>query len=181
MRGFCCMASGRDNVADGLVTGRSWLLIDQHKGLNLRNIAKVITPEIEDLGYELVHAELARQGGDVVLRIYIDAPGGIRIDDCETVSNRISAILDVEDPIDSEYLLEVSSPGLDRPLVRPEHFQRFVGDRAKIVMARKTLGRRQFMGRMTEAGEHSVTIVVDGESFELPYKEMKSARLEPVL
>lgn len=150
------------------------------KNASLKDILEKISRDIEELGYELVHAEFAQQGKQPLLRIYIDAPGGIRVDDCETVSNRVGVILDVEDPIHSKYVLEVSSPGLDRPLVRPEHFQRFVGDKARIVMARKMLGRKHFMGKMTKAGDSCVTIAIDGDHFELPYEDMKSARLEPV-
>ena len=133
-----------------------------------------------DLGYELVHLELTSQGRDTVLRIYIDAPGGIQIDDCEAVSRQLSALLDVEDPLSGEYLLEVSSPGLDRPLVKPDHFRQFLGDQARIVMHTHVLGRRRFTGQMVEADDQAVTLEVDGESYELRYQDMESARLEPV-
>lgn len=146
----------------------------------MQTIVEKIGRDIDDLGYELIHAELTNQGKQNVLRIYIDAPGGIRIDDCETVSNRVGMILDVEDLIHAKYILEVSSPGLDRPLVRPEHFQRFVGDKVKIVMSRKMIGRKYFMGKMTKADNHSITVVVDDDHYELPYEDIKSARLEPV-
>jgi len=151
-----------------------------YKSPGIQNVVETISRDIDELGYELIHAELAQQGNQLLLRIYIDAPGGIRVDDCETVSNRVGMILDVEDPIHSKYILEVSSPGLDRPLVRPEHFRRFVGEKAKIVMARKMLGRKRFRGEISEAGDFSVTIAVDGENFELPYEDIKSARVDPV-
>ena len=86
----------------------------------LDKMRKLLEPTVEDLGYELIHIELAGQGRDTVLRLYIDAPGGIQIDDCESVSRQVSALLDVEDPMNTGYLLEVSSPGLDRPLVKPD-------------------------------------------------------------
>ncbi len=140
----------------------------------------MLKPSIEDLGYELVLIEIGNQAKQVVLRIYIDTPGGIQIDDCETVSRHISAILDVEDPVSSEYLLEVSSPGIDRPLVKPEHFKLHLGDEAKIIMHSYVLGRRKFTGQMIEADDEQVVVEVDGESYELPFKDMDSARLNPV-
>jgi ribosome maturation factor RimP len=139
----------------------------------------LLEPPVENLGYELVHVEFGSQGKDAVLRVYIDAPGGIQVDDCESVSRQLSAVLDVEDPLNSSYFLEVSSPGLDRPLVKPEHFRQFVGDNARIVMANHILGRRRFTGQMVEAGIDAVVLEVDGESYELPYKDMESAQLEP--
>lgn len=142
----------------------------------LRNM---LEPSIEDLGYELVLIEIGNQGKQTILRLYIDAPGGIQIDDCETVSRHISAILDVEDPVSSEYLLEVSSPGIDRPLVKPAHFKQFLGDEAKIVMHSHILGRRKFTGQMVDANDEQVVVEVDGESYELPYKDIDSARLNP--
>jgi ribosome maturation factor RimP len=86
---------------------------------SLRNI---IEPAVESLGYELVHVERTNQGSNQVLRVYIDAPGGILVDDCALVSRQLGLVLDVEDPISGNYLLEVSSPGIDRPLVTHEHF-----------------------------------------------------------
>ena len=146
----------------------------------LDKITELLEPAVEDLGYELVLMELGSQGKETILRIYIDAPGGIQVDDCASVSRQFSAILDVEDPMSSGYLLEVSSPGLDRPLVKPDHFKQFVGDQAKIVMTAHVLGRRRFTGHMVEAGDVSVVLEIDGESYELPYCDMESARLEPV-
>ena len=143
----------------------------------LRNM---LEPSVEGLGYELLHIEQGNQGNENVLRFYIDAPGGIQIDDCETVSRQLSAILDVEDPVNMKYFLEVSSPGLDRPLVKPNHFQQYLGEQARIVMHTHVLGRRRFTGQMVEATSDAVVLEVDGESYELPYDDMETARLEPV-
>ncbi len=144
------------------------------------NLKELLEPPVENLGYELVKVELSNQGKSTILRVYIDAPGGIQVDDCEMVSRQLSAVLDVEDPLNSAYLLEVSSPGLDRPLIKPEHFKQFVGDKVRIVMATHVLGRRRFTGQMVEAGNDAVMLEVDGENYELPYKDMESAQLEPV-
>lgn len=109
------------------------------------------------LGYELVLLEYL--SGNALLRIYLDGPGGISLDDCERVSREVSGVLEVEDPIQNAYRLEVSSPGLDRPLVKPEHFQRFVGEDVKISLIAPRAGRRRFTGRL--AGFNGNTVVVE--------------------
>jgi ribosome maturation factor RimP len=146
---------------------------------NLTRLRALLEPPVEALGYELLHLEFAgRKGG--TLRLYIDAPGGIEVDDCETVSRQVSLVLDVEDPVQDAYTLEVSSPGLDRPLVKPEHFRRFAGEKVRIVMQVHVLGRRRFTGTLVAADENGAEVEVDGESYSLPYEDMESARLEPV-
>ena len=112
-----------------------------------------------------------------VLRIFIDAPGGITVNDCEQVSNRVSDILDVESVVEGDYTLEVSSPGLDRPLVKQEHFEQVEGREVFIRMETMYLGRRKFRGSLRHVGEDTVLVIVDGESYELPYSEMKKANL----
>ncbi len=140
----------------------------------------MIEPSVESMGYELVHMTLGNGPNGCRLSIYIDAPGGIRVDDCEAVSNQVGAILDAADPLSSSYTLEVSSPGLDRPLVTPDHFRRFVGNRARIVMDTDIRGRRRFIGQIVEAGESLVVLESEGEDYELPYTRIESARLESV-
>ena len=139
----------------------------------------MLEPSVEALGYELLHIEFAGSGGSI-LRLYIDAPGGIEVDDCESVSRQVSLILDVEDPLTHAYTLEVSSPGLDRPLVKPEHFRRFQSERVRIVMHTHVLGRRRFTGKVVEVGEDQIVLEADGESYELPYADMDSARVDPI-
>ena len=95
-------------------------------------IARLLEPSISALGYELVAVELAGSGPDRVLRVYIDHPDGITVDDCADASRQVSAVLDVEDPISGSYVLEVSSPGLDRPLVKVADFERFKGSLVKL-------------------------------------------------
>ena len=146
-------------------------------------LQSLLEPSVDALGYELLHLEFSAQGTSSVLRVYIDAPGGIRVEDCEAVSRQLSALLDVEDALPSAYALEVSSPGLDRPLVKPEHFRRFTGSRAQIVLNAPLGGRggrRRFTGELIEVGEECVVIEVDGERYELAYKDMDTARLAPV-
>ena len=110
---------------------------------DIEKLRELLEPLVDDLGYELVHIKFSSQRKQQILRLYIDAPGGILVDDCETVSRQVSMVLDVEDPVKSAYVLEVSSPGLDRPLVKPAHFRQFVGHDARIVMRTHVLGRRR--------------------------------------
>ena len=146
---------------------------------NLTTLRTLLEPSVEAMGYELLQIEFGGQDGQI-LRLYIDAPGGIEVDDCASVSRQISVLLDVEDPFKNAYTLEVSSPGMDRPLVKPEHFRRFAGELVKIIMHTHVLGRRRFTATLIEADEDQVVVEADGESYELPYSLMESARLEPV-
>lgn len=141
-------------------------------------IRTLLEPALEGMGYEVIMIELtgSSETGQV-MRVYIDAPGGILLDDCAQVSRQVSAILDVEDPIKGEYTLEVSSPGLDRPLVTPEHFSRFQGDQIKVTMRSLQMGRRRFTGTLSEVTADWIVVEVDGEPYELPFNDMEKANL----
>lgn len=132
-------------------------------------------------GFELVDAELSGGRHHRTLRVYIDGPQGITVDDCASVSRQLSAILDVEDPIPGSYTLEVSSPGLDRPLVTPADFQRFQGAMIKVRMQSALDGRRNFTGRLVEATPDVVVMEVDSERFSLPLAAIERARLVPAI
>ncbi|MFQ3244810.1 MAG: ribosome maturation factor RimP [Arenicella sp.] len=147
--------------------------------LTVPHIEEILSPGAEALGLELVAVELS--GGDTsIVRIYIDTPNGITVEDCTKASRQFSAILDVEDPISNQYTLEVSSPGMDRPLAKPLHFKAVVGQQVKIKMATLVNGRRRFTGELIEATEEFAVVEVDGEQSELPYPDMDRARLIPV-
>jgi ribosome maturation factor RimP len=157
----------------------------------------IVGPVCEDAGYELVDIRYLREQGGWVVRAFIDhLPGraqgqaeGISFADCERISRELSAVLDVEDPIPHGYNLEVSSPGVDRPLRTAAHFRRFVGETARVVMARDQGGRKRFKGTILEVapaeaggddGEASVTLEIeDGQRFELPVADIATARLVP--
>ena len=139
-------------------------------------LRSLLEPVVERLGYELVHVTLTGSKTRA-LRMFIDAPGGITVDDCERVSRRVSDVLDVEDMVAGEYALEVSSPGLDRPLVKQEHFERVQGKTVSIRMQSPYLGRRKFRGSLLEVRRNAVLLEVDGESYELLYSEMQKANL----
>ena len=147
--------------------------------LTVPHIDELLQPGAETLGYELVAVELS--GGDTsIVRVYIDSPNGVTVTDCSKASRQFSAILDVADPIANRYTLEVSSPGMDRPLAKPEHFKKVVGSDVKIKMATLVDGRRRFTGELVEATDEFAVVEVDGEQTELLYEEMDRARLVPV-
>lgn len=146
--------------------------------MNANELEKLLAPAVEALGYELCDLELRVAGKNGLVRVFIDRPDGIGLDDCERVSNQISGILDVEDPIPGEYSLEVSSPGLDRRLKTEAHFERFAGQEAKIELYRAQDNRRRYrgiLGGVNDAGK--VTITVDGVEFALELKDIETARL----
>jgi len=142
-------------------------------------LTALIEPVVTGMGYELVGVEYIPQGRHSVLRIYIDKPQGIDVDDCSDVSRQLSAMLDVEDPIQGEYNLEVSSPGLDRPLFSIAHFAQFKGDEVSIRLKMPVDGRRKFTG-VIESVENNVVILGGAdEVIEIPYDIIDKANLVP--
>lgn len=139
----------------------------------------LLGPVVADLGYELWEIEYAPRAGGGLLRLYIDSPDGISLDDCEKVSRAVSAVLDEADPIPNEYTLEVSSPGLDRVLRTQDHFARFAGERVKVEMIAQINGRKRFQGRLQKVGESEITLEMDGSEVTLPIDDIHRARLVP--
>ena len=137
---------------------------------------------VEPMGYELVGVEYLNgyQGGNL-LRVYIDSEQGIQLEDCSRVSHQLSGVLDVEDPIQGEYSLEVSSPGMDRPLFDKAHFERFAGHLVSIRLLRGIDNRRKYKGLLKGIEEGAVLLDVDGELFHLPFDSISEARLIPEL
>lgn len=141
-------------------------------------LLELIQPAVEGLGYEFVGAELVGQGRDTVLRVYIDTENGVLVGDCSKVSHQISGVLDVEDPISGQYNLEVSSPGIERPLFTLEHFQRFKGSVVQLELRQPTLeGQRKFTGDVLEVKGDVVHLHVDEEEIEIPFSLIKKARI----
>jgi ribosome maturation factor RimP len=147
--------------------------------MSRENLLRLLEPTIERLGYELTDLELKLGGRDGLVRIFIDKADGIDIEDCEAVSRQVSAILDVEDPIPAHYTLEVSSPGLDRTLTKPSHFQRFMGEDIRVKLRFPLDGRRNFRGALRAADEEQIEVEVDGESHSLSLSAIETARLVP--
>jgi ribosome maturation factor RimP len=142
-------------------------------------LLELLGAEVRSLGYELVDLDL-RLGRDGLLRLYIDSDDGITLDDCERVSHQVSGLLDVEDPIPGHYTLEVSSPGLNRPLRTPAHYRRYAGERAKIELARpRDDGRRRFTGQLGPVTEDGFALELDGETVQLRFDDVAKARLAP--
>jgi len=142
-------------------------------------LEQLLEPVIGSLGYELLLLEYSPSPKNTMLRLYIDAAAGITLDDCERVSKEVAGVLDVEDPIRNAYRLEVSSPGLDRPLVKPAHFQRFVGQQARVQLLAPLNGRRRFIGAIVGADEQIVRIETEEGIAEIPLAEIDRARLVP--
>jgi len=142
-------------------------------------LVELLEPVVSGLGYELWELEYGTRPGGGLLRLYIDSPDGISVDDCERVSRAVSEALDAADPISTEYTLEVSSPGLDRVLRTQEHFERFAGERVKLEMSQPVNGRKRFAGRLTDVGSGAITLDVDGAAVELPIAGIHKARLAP--
>ncbi len=142
-------------------------------------LVALIEPLLAQLGYELVELEYTPARARGVLRIFIDKPEGIGLDDCERASREVSALLDVEDPIATAYTLEVSSPGDDRVLRTREHFDRFVGSRVFIELTPRE-GRRRYTGMLRSVADDGVAVEVDRQVVNLPFREIGKARLAPL-
>lgn len=143
-------------------------------------LVALLEPVIEQLGYELADIEVNTSGGGLV-QVFIDREAGIGVEDCAIVSRQISALLDVEDPIPGEYNLEVSSPGLNRRLVKGEHFERFAGNKVKVKLKRLINGRRRFSAQLVGFEEPNVVLQKDNEQLLVPLNEIDMARLVPEL
>lgn len=142
-------------------------------------LAALLAPVVEALGYELWELEYSAGRGNGLLRLYIDAEAGITLDDCERVSRAVSEQLDAADPIPGQYTLEVSSPGLERPLRSAAHFARFVGEAVSVETVQPLEGRRRFKGRLAAAGAGTVEVEVDGRRWTLPLGGIRRAHLAP--
>lgn len=139
----------------------------------------LLEPAITGLGYELVGVELLRQGRGHLLRLYIDHPEGISLDDCSQVSHQVSGVLDVADPFVGNYTLEVSSPGLERPLFGARDYLRFVNQRAVVQLSLAVDGRRQWTGLLRGIEQEQVVIECGGQCYRLPLSNISKAHLAP--
>ena len=144
---------------------------------NPQLIQELIEPAVSALGYELWGVEYVSQGKFSTLCIYIDKSEGITVDDCSAVSHQVSGILDVEDPIQSRYTLEVSSPGMERPLFKLEQFQAYIGSEVKVRLRVPFDGRRKFSGLLTSVEGDDVVVRVDNEEYMLPLETIDKANV----
>ena len=141
-------------------------------------IQKLIEPTVGDLGFEIVRVRISGKK-QLSMQVMVEQKDGqgMTVDDCATISRAISALLDVEDPVKGAYTLEVSSPGIDRPLVRMGDFDRFQGFQAKIETNRSFNGRRRFKGRLLGVEGETVRIMIDGQEMKLPHPDIQRAKL----
>ena len=144
----------------------------------MQDLTVLFQPVVESMGYELVGVEFSGGSSHGKLCVYIDHENGVNIDDCASISHQISGILDVEEPIQQAYDLEVSSPGLDRPLFKLSDYERFSGQTAKIKMSVGVNGRRNFKGVLRGVADSQlIEIEVDGEIYQLPLADIGKANL----
>ncbi|MBQ1784236.1 MAG: ribosome maturation factor RimP [Gammaproteobacteria bacterium] len=142
-----------------------------------RQLTELLEPAVSAVGFELLGVELVRAGRHSTVRLYIDSEAGVTVDDCALVSRQVGAVLDVEDPISTEYDLEVSSPGLDRPLFKPAHFARVVGEEIKVQTAMPIANRRRFKGPLLACHEHGIELEQDGAAVLIPFDNIDAANL----
>lgn len=139
-------------------------------------LIELLEAPVQALGYELVDVE-AHAGSNGLLRVYIDQEAGINLDDCELVSRQLSAVLDVEDPMPGRFVLEVSSPGLDRPLRTLEHFRRYRDQVVRVKLNQSRDGRRNFKGRLLRVEKTDIFVEIDKETFRVALSDVASAQL----
>jgi ribosome maturation factor RimP len=139
----------------------------------------MLQPLINDLGYEFLGLEYSSNPKNPALVLYIDKPEGIAVEDCQSISREVAALLDVEDPIPGHYVLEVSSPGLDRPLFNPQQFEQYTGELVQLVLFSPQQGRRKFKATILGVEDQVVRIDQDGVEFELEHGNIAKARLIP--
>ncbi len=144
-----------------------------------QQIEDLLTPTVEALGFELWGVEYLSQGRHTLLRIYIESPDGITVDDCAAVSEQVSAVLDVEDPITGEYTLEVSSPGMDRLLFKLEQYPAYVGEVVDLRLRTAFEGRRKYKGILKGIEGEDVVLHVDDHEYLLPHDAIDKARVQP--
>ncbi len=140
-------------------------------------VEDLIKPIIEEHNYDLVDVVYAKEGKEWYLRVFIDKTEGITLDDCELISREVGQLLDTIDPIKTTYILEVSSPGIDRPLKKEKDFLRFVGNKVIIKTFETINGQKAFKGQLKEFKEGIVTIIVDGKDIDISLDKIASANL----
>lgn len=139
----------------------------------------MLSSPVEALGFELVGVEFVRAGKHSIMRVYIDHANGIDVDDCADVSHQVSAILDIEDPINTEYNLEVSSPGMDRPLFKEKHYSEIIGETVSLKLSMPIDGRRNFKGELLSCSNGLIKVKVDKDEFELVIDNIEKGNLVP--
>ena len=145
----------------------------------IESLKEMLEPAVNAVGMELWGIEYLSQGKHSILRVYIDSEDGVTIDNCEAASHQVSGVLDVEDPISGEYNLEVSSPGMDRPLFTFDQFSRYVGELIKVRLQMAVDGMRNFTGKLVQAENDSLTFEVESQQLTVSINQIDKANLVP--
>lgn len=144
-----------------------------------QTLVELLGPVIASMGYELLGIESTSDGRGTLLRFYIDSDAGITLDDCGRVSEQVSGVLDVNDPVQGTYRLEISSPGLARPLFTLEQFKRFTGQQVRVKLYAKLEGRKNFIGKVKAVNQQSIVVEADGNEYAIPADMIEKAQLLP--
>jgi len=139
----------------------------------------LLGPLVEELGFEFVGLEMTSEPGNRILRVYIDAENSLEINDCAKVSRELAAILDVEDPINGQYRLEVSSPGIDRPLFNPAQFKAVIGEKVRLSLYGPVAGRRKYVADLIAADDEGIELLYKTNTVAIQYGDIAKARIEP--
>lgn len=148
------------------------------RGNTAQRVEQILKPLLDERGMELVDIDFKSEGKSRLLRVFIDKEGGITVDDCADISRELSAVLDVNEIINSSYRLEISSPGLRRPLKKPADFLRFTGKKVKIRTFSPVSDRKTFVGELLGIEEGQVFVEVDGVKYTIPSEKISKANLE---
>lgn len=144
----------------------------------IRRVWEFLEPELHEQGYELVELECARHGRRRIFRVFLDKEGGVSLDDCTAVSPVIGALLDGSDLIEGRYILEISSPGFDRPLRKPSDFERFIGEKVKVKTFAPVSGRKQFKGTLKSFDQDMIEIDCQGMVYSIHTENLRKANLD---
>lgn len=148
-----------------------------NKNAATEKLYKLIEPIVQEKNFELYHLEYVKEFGENYLRVYIDSPNGINLDDCEKVSRPISDLLDVEDPISEPYYLEVSSPGIDRVLYTEKHLEKYTGYQVLVKLEKLYEGKKQYEGILSSFDSEIILLKVDNNEFKIPKDKIKVIQL----
>jgi ribosome maturation factor RimP len=144
----------------------------------IENTRELVEPIVSELGYEFYHMEYVREDNENYLRIYIDSPNRISLEDCEKVSRPVSDMLDVKDPIPDSYYLEVSSPGINRGLYTDKHFEKYKGRQILIKLSSSFEGKKALVGTLVNYNDEEIFVIADDKELQVPRKKIKSVNLE---
>ena len=148
--------------------------------MDFNDLKLLIEPTVNKIGYELTDLEMKWNGENNLIRLFIDQPEGIGLEDCEAVSQQIGMLMDIEEPIKDDSVLEVSSPGLDRRLTKIDHYLQFLGNEVRVKLTIPQDGRRNYKGNLLSANEDFIEVKVDGEVHKISIETIDFTRLVPV-